>query len=384
MRTTHVIVLALPLAACSPELAVVAGAPVFAAPPETLVVASEARISSLGVIEGAIVVGSDAGLLRVNETVLEPVELVTLAGEPAQSGAIVTLAARGDGVLALAENGLYYSYGARLVRSPTSSLVADLDVHTLDEAADGSLWLAGAELYRVAAALERWPLDEELTAVRTLGDVVLAAGSELYEIHEEQIDSVPHAFGAVHAIARAADGSAYLGTEVGLVARSVDGTYTQYPLSEDGAAPVPVTAVVHDEIGGTYAASALGLVRLHQGELTGIAAGELAHAMAVDRQGDVWLAEDQSLTALFVGTPVSFASEVLPIVAAKCAGCHGVPESGAPSIDWTDFATAVGWSDHMLDRIGDPASPMPPRNASPLSALERALLVRWLENGTAP
>ena len=102
-----------------------------------------------------------------------------------------------------------------------------------------------------------------------------------------------------------------------------------------------------------------------------------------------------TLTALPAATPIDFARDIQPILAARCYDCHGAEkakaglrltsrahallggESGAPAITPSDSAKSV-----LIQRVlTDDENDVMPQKADRLPAAEIALLKRWIDEG---
>jgi hypothetical protein len=93
---------------------------------------------------------------------------------------------------------------------------------------------------------------------------------------------------------------------------------------------------------------------------------------------------------------VDFAREILPILSDKCFACHGPDTRRKDLVRLDSFEHATrdlgGYQalvpgdteeSEIVFRIHDRDDPMPPKDAKPLSAEERDLLTRWVEQGGA-
>jgi hypothetical protein len=135
-------------------------------------------------------------------------------------------------------------------------------------------------------------------------------------------------------------------------------------LTGAGEAAVAVEAFALD--GGKqrlYALAGSQVLRVRDGELPDAVAtlapgGEAGRHMAVDKLGDVWAGEGLKVKKLALGTPLSFATDVRPVMHEYCSECHTPGIHGAPKIDFEAFDTMVGIVDTALMRVA--AGTMPP------------------------
>jgi hypothetical protein len=358
--------------------------------PPTTTIATDATVTALSRLSLSVFAGTADGSHLVAGSVLDSVEVVPLDGEPATTGAVFASTRVDEELLLVASGGLYQSLGERLVQSEASAALAGLSVSAV--ASDGDrLWLSASDgLYELAGtSLRRWDLGGPVSAVATNGTTVLAAAERddrdaIHMIVGEDQTELDVDFGRVHQIVAGTQGELLLATDTGLVVHQADGAMTRYSLSADEAG-VAVLAIDVEPYAGVFASTDIGVVELATHGPIGVAGEPRGGSLAVDRQGDVWLGGEASLTGLFVGVPVSFADEVAPILTAACTqGCH-LPGGGEiPAIDFTNYDVAATYAGRIVDRVIDGASPMPPTSATPLGEAELDLLLRWVTSGTAP
>ncbi len=89
--------------------------------------------------------------------------------------------------------------------------------------------------------------------------------------------------------------------------------------------------------------------------------------------------------------PIDFAHDVVPVLKTHCVRCHGGKESkGGLSVNTRELlldadVVALGKADEsrLIELISsnDPEEQMPPRNRKRLSAIERNVLKRWIDEG---
>jgi len=71
-------------------------------------------------------------------------------------------------------------------------------------------------------------------------------------------------------------------------------------------------------------------------------------------------------------------TEIAPVLAARCGGCHGEPPlGGLPA--FPDYTRAAALADRIIARIDQ--GTMPPVGLEPLTAAERALVAAWVAGG---
>ncbi len=102
----------------------------------------------------------------------------------------------------------------------------------------------------------------------------------------------------------------------------------------------------------------------------------LPRRLVVDKVGDAWLGEGQSLTKLALGTPLSFAVDVRPVLHAYCAECHEAAKNGAPKIDFDSYDVSVSLADALIKRVTDGTMP-PVSYPKKLPKETVQLLVEW-------
>lgn len=338
-----------------------------------------------------VAVGTSTSVFQVTAAGPMPLELVGDEPDlPPETGPVRAMAAAPDGLLIAADAGVFFTKGSVLQLSlgnaelhplgitAMTSRVADDDgdqeaeAHVALLTKDGAYELSGGEL-------RKWTVEGEAgaptAALNQKDRLYLAFGSRVYEIDKATEEARPLVFaldrglGAIRAIAcnsRACDEGSliYFASDAGLVERSPDGAYTLYPLANEGEAAVSVEAFALD--GGKqrlYALAGSQVLRIKGGELPDAVAtlaptGSAGRHMAVDKLGDVWAGEDLSVKKLALGTPLSFATDVRPVMHEYCAECHTPGINGAPKIDFEVFETMVGIADTALMRVA--AGTMPP------------------------
>lgn len=353
------------------------------APTEVTALASLGAMTVVGTVDGAFVADDE----------LSAVENFSDGG-PASIASVALAARRSSSVLVVADNGWFHTSAssAQLIWSPASDAFMDLDivdVSSLGAGADEKIWFAAEQGLHLlqAGALSRWAVVGEeaaASAVMATADRVFAAfGGTLYEIttSDKSVTRVLHDFGAIVDVAPGLDGVVFVASDQGLFRRDDATSYTHFTLA-DGAARTAVTATAFDPQQGLYALTADGVLLAGADSPAGVV--ELAaSAVSVDDFGRVWLAQDGALSGFDLGTPLSFDSDIKPILDGACMSCHAEPGSNAaPPIDFTDYATAVSYVDDILQRVSN--GTMPPPGEGEISAQQLELIVRWQSSGMSP
>jgi uncharacterized membrane protein len=102
-----------------------------------------------------------------------------------------------------------------------------------------------------------------------------------------------------------------------------------------------------------------------------------------DDAGGVWLGEGTAISGWTLGTPMSFETDVKPVLESYCSVCHAPPGANdAPPIDFLDYDVAVAKSAQVAQRIG--TGQMPPASATPLPADSHQIILRWIASGASP
>ncbi|MFO0755010.1 MAG: hypothetical protein U0359_00845 [Byssovorax sp.] len=369
-----------------PVLALVPGAP--AAP------AKEPMIEAHS-IEGYATAVAAQGTLIAAGTTLSVVQVspgdpapLPIAGDepdlPLETGAIKAMAPYEGGLLVAAESALFYTEGGALQLSQGSATLHPLGLRWMgarvvdggtDAMPETHLALLGKSgAYELSkGSLIAWTVEGESgapTAIYAQQErVFVAYGHAVYEIDRATKKAYPLVFdiGSVTEIACASlgcpEGSLlYFASDRGLIERSADGAYTRYPLAAEGKPAVPVETFAldagHQRL---YAIAGATLLRVRAGDLpvtvATLSEPTLPRRMAVDDQGDVWLGEGSSVKRIALGTPLSFETDVRPIVHEYCAPCHATGTQGAPKLDFETYASFVETLDTVLKRVKDGTMP---------------------------
>lgn len=388
-----------------PSLTVVAGAPEPGGdPPEQVGFAVEGYASAAGSRGGLAVVGTTVGVYSAS---LDGMVWLPVAGDepdlPLETGVVRAMAPIEEGVLVAAETGLYVAADGALTRSSGHAALHPLGVEGMstriaDEDADGAPEAHVA--LRTAEGLVEWQSGELVTwqvagetgapsAALAQRDRLFAAwGDRVFEVDRAEGLAYPLVFDVGHvrdiacsSLACDAGSVIYLGTDLGLVERSAAGEYTLYTLAPEGEPGVPVAAFALDgSKQRLYALTDSALLRVHAGavpdEIVPLAPATLPRHAAVDKAGDVWSFAGGEATRLATGTPLSFATDIQPIMGEYCAPCHEGAKNGAPKIDFEAYGEMVDIGDQALARIQDGS--MPPPSWPQIPAEQVQLLVEWV------
>lgn len=303
---------------------------------------------------------------------------------PPMTGAVRAMAPFDSGVLVVAESALFFSAGGALQLSAGSDALHPLGIDVMnariaDDDGDGADETHLAIASKSGAfelglgSMTAWTVDGEAgepTAMFSQKDrLFLAFGRRIYEVDKATGKAYPLTFdvGFVSEIACGSaacdDGSLlYFASDQGLVERAADGRYSLYPLSAEGEPPVPVHGFALD-LGKQrlYALAGASVVRVRSGErpdeVASIGEASARRIAAVDKLGDVWVAEGLTLRRLAVGTPLSFATDVRPIMHEYCADCHAAAQKGAPKLDFESYDVVVGLIKVVLTRVTERTMP---------------------------
>ena len=370
----------------STNLTVVHGAP--AAPamePESEAHAVEGYAAAMASHGSTIAIGTATSVYRLDTT--GPVKLELVGDEPdlpADTGAVRAMAASDGGLLVAAENGLFFTDGLVLQRSLANDTLGPLGITAMSArlAAGGDggaaevhlAFIAGGVAYELGGgSMSTWTVSGEEGSPTAIfaqeARVYLSFGARTYEIDKAKKEARPVAegLGAVHEIACTSlscdEGSLlYFASDAGLVERAADGVYRRFSLAAEGAPPVPVETFALDASKQRlYALAGGSLLRVRAGEVPDavatLAAPEGPRRMAVDKSGDVWVGEGRAVKRLALGTPLSFATDVRPILHEYCAECHATGQKGAPVRDFESYDVAVARIDSILMRVQDGTMP---------------------------
>jgi hypothetical protein len=386
------------VAACSsaPEYERIEGEPNGPDPVTARTVIADADVSAIGVGGGALVAGVGDGLVRsklLGDDTLVPVPVVAASGEPPRVGSTALVARRGnDGWLVWSEHGLFLDGAEGVSVSPFTSFLAPKKVRSIDVTGAGpneALWFVSDAGAWVRSGTTVTSLAQEDAAIEALVGIddhrALAwSNGELAEI-DVTAGTRTHVVSGVPRIAafdRGDDGTIWLATDEGLFARSPAGTLTQRTLAAAGAPPRAVRAVSAgvDRVVALAGGDAIAIVDDRAQVLVG--GRESATRVAVDANGDVWIASPRKLERLALGKPSSFATDVAPFMTQHCKSCHADGSKGAPKRAFDDYDTARAAAFEISARLRAAARPvMPPADTERLAPADYRVVLRWIAGG---
>jgi hypothetical protein len=370
----------------APKLVVVHGAP--AAPtdePQSDASAVDGYATAMASSGAILAAGTATGVYALAAKGNALLEIVGDEPDlPTETGAVRAMVAYHQGVLVAAEQGVFFTDGSALQLSLASAALAPLGITSMtaritpgdDGGADVThlAVLAADGAYEIDdTTMAKWTVDGESgvpTAILAQSErVFLSFGARTYEIDKaaKKAHAVPFALGSVHEIACGSlacdEGSlVYFASDAGLVERAADGAYALYPLAAAGAPAVPVETFALDASRQRlYALAGGSVLRVQAGSIPAAVAtvGPAAHArkMAVDAGGDAWIADGLAVHHLALGTPLSFVTDVRPILHEYCADCHAGGTQGAPVRDYESYDVAVARIDAILMRVSEGTMP---------------------------
>jgi hypothetical protein len=388
-----------------PSLAIVFGAPEPAGdPPEQASFPVEGYASAAGARGGLTAAGTTLGVYSAS---VEGMEWLPIVGDepdlPLETGIVRAMAPIEEGVLVAAETGLYVAANGALTRSNGHAALHPLGIEGLSTrisaGGDGAapeafltLRTAGGLVEWRGGELVTWQIGDETgapSAALAQEERLFAAwGSRVYEIDRAGGLAYPLLFDigqvrdiACSSLACDAGSVLYFATDLGLVERSATGEYTLYTLAPEGDPFVPVAALALD--GGKqrlYALTGGALLRVHAGsvpdEIAPLATATFPRHAAVDKAGDVWSLAGGEATRLATGTPLSFATDIQPIMGEYCAPCHEGAKNGAPEIDFEEYGQMAEIAGKALMRVQDGS--MPPPSWPQIPAEQVQLLAEWV------
>ncbi len=377
-----------------PTLVEVDGVPSATTAPEFEEFVLPAYASSIAATDNLVITGTSGGAIAFgadNPVFLGPADTT-----------IDTFAAEGAGLLVFMHQAIGFTTGVSV--EPLEGLEALADVGAESSAtrwvanednelvAHHTLLGSDAAYELVGTALTRWAVDSESAAPSAAfaGEetLLIAYGERLYEIdrNTKQGQRIRLEFGTIEAIAcdSSSCGEAsrfYLATSRGLVERSSAAAYFLYPLADAPDAGVPVRGFALDPTRQRLYAwtdEALLLVRssgVPQSLIAIVRDESVPRVGAVDSVGDLWLGHSTTLTKFETGTPLSFATDIQPIMAAYCATCHEAGTNGAPTIDFENYDVAKARVDRIVARMSE--ATMPPSDALSVPADKLKLVLTW-------
>ncbi|MBK8256136.1 MAG: cytochrome c [Polyangiaceae bacterium] len=307
------------------------------------------------------------------------------------------------GVLIAAETGLYVALDGVLTRSNGhESLhpmgIVGMSTRLADDDASGE-----AEAYVVLQTQEgvvewqsgetiHWTVGDETgvpSAALGQKDMLFAAwNNRVYEVDKGSQLGYPLVFdigkvGEMACSSRACDAGSnvYFASDKGLVERSAGGQYVLYTLAPDGEPGVAVSGfALDDSKQRLYAVTKGGLLRVRAGHIpdkvSSLVESDMAAVATVEKSGDVWVFSGTSATRFATGSPLSFATDIEPIMGEYCAPCHKTGQNGAPKIDFEAYDEMVAIADKALMRIQDGS--MPPATWPQVPKEKVQLIVDWI------
>ncbi len=365
----------------------------------------EGYATALATTEGIVALGTTLGVSSLTSDGALTLALVgSEPNLPAEVGLVHAMAPTEVGVLVASDTGIYVATEGVVTRSAGHDLLDPLGVVGLaarvaddddDGLAETTLVLRTDEGLRLLrdGVLEAWSVEGESgapsAAFATKATIHVAWGDRVYAIDRAAQSGVrlELPLGSVREIAcsTAACGEGavvYFATHLGLAERTDDDRYQLYTLADEGIASGGVLGFAFDPARQRlFAVTPTAVLRArtavvpqHAFSLPDPASRAV---MATDKLGDLWIASDSWATKLATGTPLSFATDVRPVMAAYCAGCHGQGTKGAPKLDFESFDVMVELVDRVIERIQDGS--MPPSTYPALPAEQLQILIDWAE-----
>ncbi len=350
-----------------------------------------------------VAIGTTTAVYEATPQGLTPLSVVGDEPDlPLSTGAVRAIAPYAEGLLVAADNALFFTGGGVVQLSMGSDAlhplgISAMTVRVADEDEDGQdeihlTLIAEDAAYELSGTdLTKWTVDGESgapTAAFSRKDrLYLAFGDRVYEIDKPNETAYPLIFdiGAVSAIAcdslACDEGSLlYFATDEGLVERGSDGGYSLFPLAAEGEPPVPAEAFAFDAPRQRlYAVAGDRVLRVRAGEIPEAVAtlekGEFPRRVAFDKLGDMWALDGPDVTSFALGTPLSFATDIQPIMHEYCSVCHAEAKNGAPLIDFEAYEDMVEYTQIAIERIADGSMPPPGYQKMPKEKFQ--LLQDW-------
>jgi len=372
---------------------------------ETLSISTTSTVPILKSSGGDIYLGTASGLYRLEDTAAVPVEYLPQLGEPSTTGAIRVLARRETGLLVVAEQGIFHTYGQNLLYSPLSAAFAGQTIHdaavsTRQDTGTGNdatevVWLATDQgLFRATDdGIEQVLLPVKTTAATAVsvlselgsggdGLVWVAFAEGLFELEGDAWHAVATPAAVEHFFTW--EETLYASTDAGLLVRTAAGDW-QLHTGEDATA-LHVGGVAVDGDGQAIFSADAGVLRLDGNDstqpFTRLAAADepgTQRPLALDVFGNVWLGTASGVTGLMMGSPLSFAERVAPIFEMRCNTCH-LGGASAPAHDFTRWEEVEPMIDTILQRVYTGQMP----STGPLPVEESDVIVQWDESGRNP
>lgn len=353
-------------------------------------------VTAIGTDGDLLLMGTDDGVYRWNGSELVAVDVYapTVDG-PWFTGHVRAIATRAVGTFIATENGIFTTADGVLVPSPLSGEVDGAAITSMAARGEGSeeqLWFVANGVVGVVEGGMHydivWPdgvsAPEQVVGCDDL--VMVSAGDDVVAI-DPAAQTVTHIPGVGRTLDFASThDQIWTLTERGILAGNAADGWSLFTFTAD------VTAIGASETVGLYGVSeTVGLVAFNG--LAGSGAVEVDAVPFETAPGpvsDVVIAGNSSLLALteqggviitVVGTPVSFAADVAPILEATCNSCHATGGAG-PLRDFTDYSQVVAIQDAVLERVG--TGLMPPASATQLTAAEYETIIHWFATGAQP
>jgi len=370
------------------ELHVVPGAPVpVKDEPQNNSYDVEGYVTTMAGRSSLVTSGTTTGVYELGSS--GPVLLPIVGIEPdlpASTGIVRAMAGYDDGILVIADNDILFAKDGALTRSAGKTTLEMLGIEAMsarfadddgDMTAETHLSIVGANAAHElsSGSLVTWSVDGEMgqpSAILAQKDTVfLVYGQRVYEVDKAKGEAFapPFDMGNIHEIACSslacdAGSLVYFASDRGLVERSASGVYSLYTLTDTEGQYVGVESFAIDgSKQRLYAVAGEHLLRIRAGDVPAAVAtlpmGKEARKLVVDKIGDVWTGSGQTVTKYALGTPLSFLTDVQPIMHEYCAECHAAALQGAPKIDFEDYSVAVGLVERIIARAAVERS-MPP------------------------
>ncbi len=400
-RFAFPIVVSVLAAACSssadPEIPRTEGAPTAGTlAPATSVSLGDAQALALGTVQGAAVVGTSKGVLRatlLGDNAVAPVPVVANAGEPNATGAATGFARRGEtGWFVVGDNGLFLDAASALAPSPLTASLTGRKVRSLDVTGAGegeALWFSSDDgaFVRRGSSLTTLAISSGKVeaAVGIDGHRALLFGSG--STWEADIDTgglrrLGVGLGAVHGFDRDVDGTVYVATDAGLLARAPGGDLALRTFAAPGA-PARSVSAVSVGLDGLAAVVETDVVVVNAAGSQVVGKAPAGAKLAFDANGDLWVAAEGKVSRLAAGKPVSFERDVKPFMAQRCQSCHASGAAGAPIRAFDGYEAAKAAAGEIVKRLRADGRPvMPPSSMGKLTAADYRVVVRWALTGT--
>jgi hypothetical protein len=384
----------------SAELERIDGAPAALPPAPRAGVALPVAATQLAPLAGVVAIGTTDGVhaTQLGDDLLDPLRVHPDQSGPTDTGAVRWLAPRtSDGLLVLAESGIFHAAGGYLLASPFGASVDSDEIQTITSfgsgpgeelwvtTADSAYWVADGKLTHYSLRAAPGPITLALGTAPAQAVVAAGHGAYLVDLAAKRALELASGLGTILAGTVEEDGSVHLATSQGVLSRARSGKLTLRSLADAGQAALDVRAI-SGSFGAVVALTGRGLVAIDQSGAKLIGEGNpQTGSVALDASGDAWTIEDGALFRYQLGKPVSFADDVVPFVKAHCDSCHAGGASSAPDHDFGDFETAKQWADSIARRLqATDATTMPPPNTEVLTAADYAVVLRWIKSGLLP